>query len=141
MCLARDYQVLLVGAGSSGRRFAYARECALGTVQLRLKALGQSEALEVDRAALDRTLLLQDGLIPEGWVALHTSAEREVAFTVPRTCFVPLLFCLVLSDSAVELEPCGAGTELRSIRCSHGICTALLSAASDRHYCAVNALD
>jgi hypothetical protein len=44
-------------------------------VHLRLKELGRSEALEVDRAALDRTRLLKNGLIPEGWVVLHTSAN------------------------------------------------------------------
>jgi hypothetical protein len=36
------------------------------------------EALEVDCAALDRTPL-ENGLIPEGWVVLHTFAECEPA--------------------------------------------------------------
>jgi hypothetical protein len=35
-------------------------------------------------------------------------------------------------DFALELEPCGAGSELRSFHRSNGVCTALLHSAADR---------
>jgi hypothetical protein len=36
------------------------------------------------------------------------------------------------ADLALELEPCGAGSELRRIDCSNGVCTALLHSAAHR---------
>ncbi len=44
-----------------------------------------------------------------------------------------ILFCghFLVSDFALELEPCGAGSEFCAIHRSNGVCTALLRAASD----------